>query len=256
MSEPTATAGSATAFDPTAFPRRVNLGCGWDRRPGYLNVDLHAFHEPDLVADVRDLPMLPTGGYDEVVAQDVLEHLPRGDALPALREWARLLGPGGQLVLRVPDLVALLGLFADPELRSREKQEELVQCLFGTQAYDGDVHLNGFSEVLLRHFLHDAGFDDARFTHRDEWLFDVVARRAAGPVDLDLGDLPFMVPGPGPLAAPEVAETAEAAEAAEPGPPGPPGPSEPEGPRAHLLAALGHVRAAARTAVERRRHRR
>ncbi len=57
-------------------PDRLNLGCGWDLREGYLNVDVHDFHKPDLVADVTKLDMLPSGRYREIIAQDVLEHLP------------------------------------------------------------------------------------------------------------------------------------------------------------------------------------
>jgi predicted SAM-dependent methyltransferase len=176
-------------FDPDRYPRRINLGCGFDRRPGYLNIDFQQFHEPDLVADVRNLAMLPSAGYDEIVAQDVLEHLPRADALRTLKEWARLLRPGGVLLLRLPDLVGLLGLFVGRP--GREDQEELVQCLFGTQAYDGDFHQNGFTEVLLRHYLHEAGFAAVHFEHMDEWLFEVTATRGE-PAPLDLGDLPFM----------------------------------------------------------------
>ena len=69
----------AEPFDPAAHPARLNLGCGYDRREGFLNVDLHAFHDPDLVGDVRSLPALPSGRYTEIVAQDVLEHLERAD---------------------------------------------------------------------------------------------------------------------------------------------------------------------------------
>jgi predicted SAM-dependent methyltransferase len=186
----TADAPRPDPFDPDRHPRRINLGCGFDVRPGYLNVDLHAFHHPDLVADVRDLSMLPSGVYEEILAQDVLEHLPRTDAPRALAEWARLLRPGGVLVLRVPDLIGLLGLFV--ERGTLGEQEQIVQCLFGTQAYDGDFHQNGFTELLLRHRLHEAGFADAEFSHMDGWIFNVVARRAAEPGPLVLGDLPFM----------------------------------------------------------------
>src|SRR4051794_39295293 len=56
-------------FDPLAHPRRLNLGAGFDKRPGYLNVDLNDFHAPDLVGDVRSLPELPTGLYEEIIAQ-------------------------------------------------------------------------------------------------------------------------------------------------------------------------------------------
>lgn len=177
-------------FDPAEHPRRLNIGCGYDRREEYLNVDLREFHEPDLVADARDLAMLPSGGYDEVLAQDVLEHLARPDVPVALAEWARVLRPGGRLVLRVPDLVAVLGLLLTNQ--DRDSQDKWVHHLFGTQAYDGDFHLTGFTELLLRHQLHDAGFHRVSLEQRDHWLLDVVAERAAGEVSLDLGELRFM----------------------------------------------------------------
>ena len=47
--------------------------------------------DPDLVADVRSLPLLPDGFYEEVLAQDILEHLTREDAPVALREWRRVM---------------------------------------------------------------------------------------------------------------------------------------------------------------------
>ena len=53
------------------LPRRLNLGCGFDHRDGYLNVDIKPEHEPDLLADIRDLSELPAGHFDEIVAIDV-----------------------------------------------------------------------------------------------------------------------------------------------------------------------------------------
>ena len=142
------------------------------------------------MADVRHLDLLPDAAFDEIVAQDVLEHLPRTDGLPALQEWARLLVPGGRLVLRVPDLLGLATLLAthtDPEW-----QETLITNLFGTQAYDGDFHQNGFTEVRLRQHLHDAGFDVAEVAHADGWLFDVVAVRTDFPAPARLDDCGYM----------------------------------------------------------------
>jgi hypothetical protein len=69
---------------PRPLPRKLNVGCGYDRREGYLNVDLHAVHKPDLVADVTHLPMLPSESFDEILAQDVLEHFERAKTAPAL----------------------------------------------------------------------------------------------------------------------------------------------------------------------------
>ncbi len=45
--------------------------------------------------------------FDRVLCLDVLEHLPLGDQLPALRELHRVLVPGGELLLSVPNLAHL-----------------------------------------------------------------------------------------------------------------------------------------------------
>lgn len=161
------------------FPARLNLGCGFDRREGYLNVDLHDFHAPDLVADITNLEMLPAGAFEEVLAQDVLEHLPRAKIAATLIEWHRLLKPGGVLSLRVPNLAALSGLFSAHERQSLDTQNTLVQCVYGTQAYEGDYHLAGFTPRLLTAVLVTIGFGEISITDRDGWLMEVRAVKGA-----------------------------------------------------------------------------
>jgi predicted SAM-dependent methyltransferase len=107
----------------------LNLGCGYDKRAGFLNVDVQSFHAPDVVADVTTLP-LPSAGFALVVAQDILEHLERQRVPVALAEWARLLAPDGVLELRVPSLLDLLGLLAAPENRPAPRAAELVALLY------------------------------------------------------------------------------------------------------------------------------
>ena len=172
-------------FDPTRYPDKLNLGCGWDHREDYLNVDIHAFHKPDLVADVTKLEMLPSGAYSEVIAQDVLEHLPRQSTVEVLRGWSRLLRPGGTLHLRVPSVIDLAELMKRPENQTIEQQELLIQCLFGTQAYTEDCHYTTFTEPVLRHYLAQAGLVVETWGMRDEWLFEVDARKLPPPARPD-----------------------------------------------------------------------
>lgn len=164
-------------FDYSKYPKKLNLGCGFDIRPDCINIDFQDFHNPDLVADIRKLDMLPSGLYDEIIAQDCLEHFPRCDTEPTLSEWSRLLKTEGILKIRVPDLIGLLELFLWKDKQSIEDQETLVQCLFGTQAYHGDWHLTGFTEVLLKHYLERAGFCQIEFKKKDHWLFDVSCKK-------------------------------------------------------------------------------
>ena len=156
-----------------SHPRKLNLGCGPDIRSGYINVDMADMYGPDLVADVLDLVMLPDGKYVEIVAQDVLEHLPRTSTVDALAEWNRLLEVGGKLILRVPSLEGLAALFQ--KQGTFKDHQSLMQCLFGTQAYTGDFHQTCFTRVLLIGYLEQCGFRAATLDTRDGWLFDVAA---------------------------------------------------------------------------------
>lgn len=116
----------------------MNVGCGYDHRQGYLNVDFHAVHKPDFVADVTALPMLSSESFDEILAQDVLEHFERAKSGPALQEWARLLVSDGILHVRVPSLFGMFELLAPPEHREPAKAEEIIHRMYGTQACNGD----------------------------------------------------------------------------------------------------------------------
>jgi SAM-dependent methyltransferase len=80
--------------------RRLNLGCGHDVRPGWVNLDRAALPGVDLVHDLDSLPLpFADGAFDHICAQDVLEHV---DYIPLLRELHRILTPAGTLEIQVP----------------------------------------------------------------------------------------------------------------------------------------------------------
>jgi SAM-dependent methyltransferase len=173
-----------------AYPKKVNLGCGFKKRPGFLNVDLNAFHEPDLVGDVARLPEFPDGYFEYALAEDVLEHIPRPKTRNVLREWNRILKLGGTLELQIPNVVGLLKLLESRKFKSVEAQEWLLQCLFGTQAYEGDFHYTGFTEITLRAVLSEEGFKVTSLKSQDHWLFRVRAEKVAEARRDPIYDLP------------------------------------------------------------------
>ncbi len=83
------------------------LRAGIEARGGrYTGVDVtqNAAGSVDVVASAEDVP-LPDAAYDVVLCTEVLEHVPDGDA--AFDELARLVRPGGVVVVTVPFLYRL-----------------------------------------------------------------------------------------------------------------------------------------------------
>jgi SAM-dependent methyltransferase len=95
--------------------QRLNLGCGTDVRPGWVNLDIAPLHGVDVVHDLRRLPLpFDNGRFSEVLAKDVLEHL---DYVPLLRELHRILAPGGALHVVSPHFTSA-AVWLDPTHRT------------------------------------------------------------------------------------------------------------------------------------------
>ncbi|CAN7443632.1 methyltransferase domain-containing protein [Caballeronia sp. LjRoot31] len=165
--------------------RKLNIGCGWDKKEGFINADLNAFHSPDVVADACDLSMFEDGSFDYILAQDILEHMERAKTVVALKEWSRLLSPGGHIDIRVPSLFGMFELLSKPENRAPEKAEQIIHLMYGTQAYNGDYHLAGFTAELLVEYLKRAGLAVRWAEVKDEWLFDLEVVKASNIVTFE-----------------------------------------------------------------------
>lgn len=83
----------------------INLGCGQD--PTGYGVDIDPTSKADLIADIHSLP-LEDNIADQITCYEVLEHLqsPRD----AMKEIARILKPGGVLIVTVPNLLHVLSI--------------------------------------------------------------------------------------------------------------------------------------------------
>jgi len=82
------------------LPRKLNIGCGSRIREGWVNLDSNDQPGVDVVRDIQDLPLpFPDNHFDEVLAQDILEHV---EYISVLKDLHRIMAPGGKLHVRVP----------------------------------------------------------------------------------------------------------------------------------------------------------
>lgn len=81
----------------------VDLGCGRNKHPeATVGVDSREDTDADIVTDITTGLPFETGSVERIYAFDVLEHISDG-LVNLVREVHRVLKPGGEFVVRVPD---------------------------------------------------------------------------------------------------------------------------------------------------------
>jgi len=162
---------------PPAYPRKLNFGCGYDKRSDYLNVDVDPACTPDLLIADHDYSAIPLDYFEEVLAKDVIEHVPRAATLSVLLDFASYLQMGGKLVLETSSI-----LHVAAKLQQSSKyaaHHGWTICLFGNQAHAGDFHHTGFTELTLRVHLLAAKFEILHQEVRQDWMFYVEAKKVS-----------------------------------------------------------------------------
>ena len=144
----------------TRGPLKLNLGCGDKHLPGYANIDIRPECKPGLACDTRKLPY-EDNTVDELVAFDLIEHFPRKETESVLREWCRVMKPGAELRLQLPDLEKHAELVLIHKADA-ENSLGIARLIYGEQDHDFNFHLAGFTFVSLRVLLEKAGFKNVR----------------------------------------------------------------------------------------------
>ncbi len=154
---------------------RLDLGAGHKKEEGWVRVDLdverkkvtHKGHvmdagsmlRPDVAADLFCLPF-PDDYANLARAIHVIEHFQVWDAPKVLKEWVRVLEPGGALILECPCIDKIVKLFDVPD----------VPPYLTYWGLYGDPRLNDplmmhkwcYSERQLEAFMTDAGLENIR----------------------------------------------------------------------------------------------
>ena len=131
------------------------LGANNRKLEGFKTMDQDAALGVDYVGDVSDLSRFETGSVSSIVASHILEHFPFKQAPLVLKEWYRVLEPGGILYIAVPDFARAVYLATQHGLN-----DWLVALIHGDQEYPGAFHFASYDEHRLKNYLKTAGFFD------------------------------------------------------------------------------------------------
>lgn len=136
---------------------KLNLGSRDRSMPGFQNVDTDPHPGVDHVMDVGDLYRFQDGSVAEIYSSNVLEHFPHVRTLEVLKDWARVLSPGGILYLSVPDFKRTIDLY---HACGGVLNDWIVNFLYGDQGYKTAFHYTAFDFPRLTGILKQAGFSE------------------------------------------------------------------------------------------------
>ncbi len=155
-------------------PVKLHLGCGGEKWLDFVNVDFYP-HNPNVLdssrsgcvaevfADMRDLG-LPDNTVSEIFTSHTFEHFTRWEGISMLKDWHRMLRPGGSMVIETPDFVRCVLWLFHP---SKRKRELARSQFYGNQwnCIDFETHRYVWSAWEIKKVLRDIGFVQISVTH-------------------------------------------------------------------------------------------
>ena len=140
---------------------KVHLGCGKRYLRGYIHVDLAEYPHIDYGHGVERLPMFEENSVDLIYGSHLLEYFDRAQVIPVLKEWRRVLKPGGTLRLAVPNFEALMevyGKYGDLDM--------VLGPLYGRWPIPGSdaivYHKTIYDFASVKHVLEEAQLGNVR----------------------------------------------------------------------------------------------
>lgn len=130
---------------------RLNIGAGDSTIPGFIPIDAK-------LGDDATKLNYPDGSVDEVYASHVLEHIHHSLVPATVKEWVRVLKPGGRIRICIPAFEEI-----DRQRRTdpHKFNAQLYSCwMHGSHNVDTDRHQAWIDEAWLREMLRINGIDD------------------------------------------------------------------------------------------------
>lgn len=140
---------------------KLNLGSGNRRENKYINIDLE---DPttDLFLDCTKLDCFRDNLASEILASHIIEHLEVEHVLQTLKNWHRILKPGGKLHIECPDFYELARRYVLEAPYCKDQamfgKQLLLTCVYGLSYSRFMNHRWGWDEDSLRDITTQAGF--------------------------------------------------------------------------------------------------
>ena len=140
--------------------RKLHIG-GKQKSEGWEVLNANPASYVDHVCNANNLSQFTDETFSELYASHIVEHLDyKDELLSTLKEWCRVLIPGGKIYISVPDIDVLATLFLSRDKLSVDERFFVMRMIFGGHIDQYDYHVVGLNLEFLTSFLNKAGFSN------------------------------------------------------------------------------------------------
>lgn len=147
---------------------KLNIGSGYKRYDGYINVDCDHHCNPDVVVQLDDINLvLPyeDNSVDEILAHHILEHIGAG-FFRLIQEMYRILKPNGIVDIRLPAPWSDIAIIDQEHVRQIlpesfrlfSKKHNYIEIERGGSSSTHGIRYDVDFEILTYSFTHDENF--------------------------------------------------------------------------------------------------
>lgn len=154
-----------------------------------LRLDVDPGVEPDIVASITDMSPVAEGSVDALYSHHNIEHVYAHEVELVMREFFRVLRPGGEVLIGTPDLQNVArtiasGRLEDTLYRSGAGPISALDVVYGLRSdvaggREYMAHRTGFTRGTLARKLGAAGFVDIEVTRAVPFALWARARKPA-----------------------------------------------------------------------------
>jgi len=155
---------------------KLHIACGGDFKDQFINVDFYDLRVCDIQDDCITLSKFPDNFATKIFHMHFIEHLDIHKGYEALKNWYRVLAPGGLLQFETPDADETFRFWLNMTHEERWKQIENLWLgyrmqIWGTQDAPGMQHKIIYDKPKMIEMLKEIGFKNIYCENiNDRWL--------------------------------------------------------------------------------------
>ena len=134
---------------------KLNLGCGNEILPEFINIDSRNISGVDKVSDIRNLSWVKDASCKLVRMSHVIEHFKENEVISILKECFRILENYGIIEIYCPNAEKI----AKDYIESKIPCKEFSRLLFGNQEYEENLHRLAIDRKRLDNMVMEVGFE-------------------------------------------------------------------------------------------------